>query len=164
MVGGGVVHWKVGIEGCWGGLVLLSGPGWGGRKGGWFRPRGEAGWKSWRWCVLSLLVACAAVGVGGRGGGVVGHGLGGPHACEEDHQVVPGVARSGACAGLGGWAGFRQGPDELQLDRGGGNCSCSAFAGSPTSHHLEDLPPPTIWRISHRLPHNSLPSWPGPCW
>ena len=47
---------------------------------------------------------------------MVGHGLGGPHAC-EDH--LPGVAGSGASGGLGGGLSSAR-PDGLQLDRGGG--------------------------------------------
>ena len=47
---------------------------------------------------------------------MVGHDLGGPHA-SEDH--LPGVARSGASARLGGGLGSAR-PDALQLDRGGG--------------------------------------------
>ena len=85
---------------------MLGGSGWGGRERGRFRARGEAGrWlrESRRWRVLR--VGCAAVGIGGRGR-VVGHGLGGPHA-SEDH--LPGVARSGACAGLGGGLGSATG-------------------------------------------------------
>ena len=53
---------------------------------------------------------------------MVGHGFGGPHA-SEDH--LPGVAQSGAGAELGGGAQSSARPDELQLDRAGGNCSIS---------------------------------------
>ena len=57
---------------------------------------------------------------------MVGHGFGGPHA-SEDH--LPGVAQSGAGAELGGGAQSSAGrPDELQLDRAGGNCSTLAQA------------------------------------
>ena len=64
---------------------------------------------------------------------MVGHGFGGPHA-SEDH--LPGVAQSGAGAELGGGAQSSARPDELQLDRAGGNCSTLAQAQAQAQAQL----------------------------
>ena len=141
MVGVGVV-WQMAVEGTRGGMVLLGGPGWGGGEGGRVRSRGETGrglWENRRWGVL-WVGCCVWIG----GGGVVGHGFGGPHA-SEDH--LPGVAQSGAGAELGGGAQSSARPDELQLDRAGGNCSIS---GTQWHRH----------RHCGTAAQNSLPSQP----
>ena len=76
---------------------------------------------------------------------MVGHGFGGPHA-SEDH--LPGVAQSGAGAELGGGAQSSARPDELQLDRAGGNCSIS---GTGTLWHRH-----TVAQLRRTLSHPSL--------
>ena len=71
---------------------------------------------------------------------MVGHGFGGPHD-SEDH--LPGVAQSGAGAELGGGAQSSAArPDELQLDRAGGNCSISGTG--------------TVTQLRRTLSHPSL--------
>ena len=129
VVGGGVVR-QVGVEGTWGGLVLLSGSGWGGGEGGWLRPGGEAGWRLWESRRRCVLWVARAVWVAGDRGRVVGHGLGGPHASSKDH--LPGVARTGAGAGLG--AG------QLGSARGRTRSNWIALAANAGSGWHMDLP------------------------